>query len=90
MVDFSRDMETITKSQRKRLEIKSGLRDEDYFDRLISRLNTAKEGIGKLDKSIEITVNREKERSKISIAFFRTDKIISPQIKETQIHRKIQ
>lgn len=90
MVDFSRDMETITKSQRKRLEIKNGLRDEECFNRLISRLNTAKEGIGKLDKSIEITVNREKEGSKISIAFFRTDKIISPQIKETQIHKKIQ
>ena len=43
MVDFSRDMETITKSQRKRLEIKNGLRDEEYFNRLINRLNTAKE-----------------------------------------------
>lgn len=60
MVGFSRDMDTITKSQRKRLEIKNGLRDEEYFDRLISRLNTAKEGIGKLDKSIEIIVNRKR------------------------------
>lgn len=68
MVDFSRDMETITKSQRKRLEIKNGLRDEEYFDRLISRLNTAKEGIRKLDKSIEITVNRKRrEQNKYCI-----------------------
>lgn len=62
MVDFSRDMETITKSQRKRLEIKNGLRDEEYFNRLISRLNTAKERIGKLDKSIDITVNKQKKK----------------------------
>ena len=62
MVDFSRDMETITKSQRKRLEIKNGLRDEEYFNRLISRLNTAKERIGKLDKSIDITVNKPKKK----------------------------
>lgn len=62
MVGFSRDMDTITKSQRKRLEIKNGLRDEEYFDRLISRLNTAKEGIGKLDKSIEIIVNKQKKK----------------------------
>lgn len=55
-------MDTITKSQRKRLEIKNGLRDEEYFDRLISRLNTAKEGIGKLDKSIEIIVNKQKKK----------------------------
>ena len=62
MVDFSRDMETMTKSQRKRLEIKNGLRDEEYFNRLISRLNTAKERISKLDKSIEITVNKQKKK----------------------------
>ena len=46
----------------KRLKIKNGLRDEEYFDRLISRLNTAKEGIGKLDKSVEITVNKQKKK----------------------------
>jgi len=62
MVGFSRDMETMTKSQRKRLEIKNGLRDEEYFNRLISRLNTAKERISKLDKSIEITVNKQKKK----------------------------
>ena len=61
-MDFSRDMETMTKSQRKRLEIKNGLRDEEYFNRLISRLNTPKERISKLDKSIEITVNKQKKK----------------------------
>lgn len=45
------------------LEIKNSLRDEEYFCRLISRLNAAKEQIGKLDRSIEITVkHKQNER----------------------------
>ena len=62
MGNISRDG-NLKKGPKEMLQIKNTSTErKKAFDRLISRLNTAKEGIGKLDKSVEITVNKQKKK----------------------------
>ena len=52
----SREIETLRKNQKEMLEVNNISISEDVFDRLISRLDIAKERISKLeDVSIEIS-----------------------------------
>ena len=65
MDDAGRGMESLRKNQKETLEIKHTVTERKHaFDALISRLDTAEEGISELEDMTKETSKTEKQREK--------------------------
>lgn len=63
--NVNRQMETLRKKQKERIEVKSTIKEMNAFDGLINRLDVAEERISELEEMSVAEIQREKTLKKL-------------------------